>query len=89
MFSLDLPDFNSGNVYVQSETGNESGLLWSFNAEHGRRRLGRFPSAPNGMVTMLRQLPTGAIWVDGGHYGGMYGYNQATGAQLFFKHAAI
>ena len=32
VFSLNPPTFDSGQVYVQSDTGNESSQLWSFNA---------------------------------------------------------
>ena len=74
---------NSGHVYVQRGESYTGMQLWSFNAETGAVAW----SAPFGAQANSYYAPTvgnGSVFVAGGEYGGMYGFNQASGKQLFF-----
>ena len=81
-YSINPPTYDSGNVFVQ-RCYPSSANLWSFNATNG---------AVNWTVPFNAQLenylaPTvvsGRVWVEGGYNGGMYGFNETNGSQLFF-----
>jgi len=81
-YSINPPTYDAGNVFVQRCNGSSSGV-WSFNAATG---------ATNWVATHGAQFenyfaPTianGHVWVEGGNNGGMYGFDETTGAQFFF-----
>ena len=82
-YAINPPTYDSGNVYVQ-RSDSSSTALWSFDATTGvtnwvTRHGAQFENyfAPT--------VAAGHVWVNGGTYGGMYGFNQATGAQLFYQ----
>ncbi|MCE5268513.1 MAG: M36 family metallopeptidase [Planctomycetaceae bacterium] len=84
--SINPPTFDSGHVYVQREDHSSVGgnQLFSIDATTGVMTW----SAPFDAQWESYFAPTvadGKIFVDGGYYGGMYGFDQATGAQLFFS----
>jgi hypothetical protein len=82
-YSINPPTYNNGHVYVQWVEGSDS-KLWSFYAGSGLPHW----FSPFGAQSSRYFAPTitnGSIWVDGGSYGGMYGFNQADGSQLFFN----
>jgi hypothetical protein len=83
-YSVNPPTFAGGNVYFQRGKGfNDSPQLFCLDAATG---------SLNWVSTFSAQwerymAPTvfgDSVWVDGGTYGGLYGFNSATGAQRFF-----
>jgi outer membrane protein assembly factor BamB len=83
IFSVNPPSYAYGNVYVQ--TGNHGDDTWlrAFNATTGAPVF----QAPHEAQWERYFAPTvydGKIYVNGGYYGGMYGFDALTGAQLFF-----
>ena len=84
-FSINPPTFDNGQVYVQRGDHSDVGgcELWSLNAATGAVTW----STPFDAQWERYYAPTvanGKIWVDGGYYGGLYGFDQASGSQLFF-----
>ena len=57
--------------------------LWSFNAATGTTNW-IAPHNAQGENYLAPTVVGGRIWVEGGQNGGMYGFNEANGAQLFF-----
>ena len=83
--SINPPTAAGGNVYVQKGlgTGNDA-QLFSLNAANGATNW----TAPFGAQSDRYFAPTiynNSIWIDGGLYGGLYGFNATTGSQLFFN----
>ncbi len=79
--SVNAPTYDSGNVYVQRSYVSNSRLL-SFNAAGGPANW----AAPFSGIFDAFMGPTiggGGVYIDGGNSGGLYGYNQTNGAQLF------
>lgn len=83
-YSINPPTFDSGHVYVQrGDHGNDT-QLYSFHADTGVP----FWVAPHSAQWERYLAPTvadGKVWVNGGYYGGMYGFQQSDGQQLFFQ----
>jgi hypothetical protein len=82
-FSVNPPTVDGGHVYVQRSDNEGDTQLWSFNAATGAVVW----SAPFGSQWENYCAPTvanGSIYIDGGTYGGMYAFNQASGSQEFF-----
>jgi uncharacterized repeat protein (TIGR01451 family) len=81
-FSINPPTYDSGRLYVQRGDSYDDTQLWCLNAPDGSTNW----SAPHSAQWERYYAPTvynGDIWVDGGAYGGLYGFN-SDGAQLFF-----
>jgi uncharacterized repeat protein (TIGR01451 family) len=70
------PTFNSGNVYVQDPN------LWSFNAGNGSTNW-TMGIASQGAAYQAPTVVGSNIWVQGGKFSGMYGFN-TNGTELFF-----
>jgi hypothetical protein len=82
-YSINPPTYDSGSVYVQRCDNGGDTHLWNFNAITG----GVNWQAPHGAQWERYMAPTvadGGVWVNGGTYGGMYGFNQSNGSQRFF-----
>lgn len=84
VFSINPPTFDNGRVYVQvgQNLGGGSPMLWSFNATNGTALW----SSSFGAQWERYFAPTvvsNGIWMDGGYYGGLYGFN-TNGSQMFF-----
>ena len=84
VFSINPPTFDNGRLYVQvgQGLGGGSPLLWSFNATNGSVLW----SSSFGAQWERYFAPTvvsNGIWVDGGYYGGLYGFN-TNGSEMFF-----
>jgi cysteine-rich repeat protein len=80
--SVDPPAYANGSVYLQTN-GYSDKYLWSFDAENGTNR---FQSS---YITQHSRYyaPTpydGDVYVGGGYIGGSYGFDGATGSQLWF-----
>jgi len=86
-YSVNPPTANAGKVYVQkgnSIASSGDSKLWCFDAASGSPVW----SASFGAQWERYLAPTvvnDGVWVDGGYYGGLYGYNTADGSQRFFN----
>jgi hypothetical protein len=83
-YSINPPTYDAGKVYVQRGDHSNDTHLWSFHADSGIP----FWIAPHSAQWERYLAPCvadGKVWVNGGYYGGMYGFEQADGQQLFFN----
>jgi outer membrane protein assembly factor BamB len=83
VFSVNPPSYAYGNVYVQ--TGNHGSDTWlrAFDGETGAVVF----KAPHSAQWERYLAPTifdGKAYINGGYYGGMYGFDAFTGDQLWF-----
>jgi outer membrane protein assembly factor BamB len=83
-YSVNPPTYAQGRVYFQR--GNHSGdtHLWCLDASSGRLIF----AAPHSAQWERYAAPTiadGGAFLNGGGYGGMYGFDATTGAQRFFN----
>ncbi len=83
VYSVNPPSFAYGNVYVQ--TGNHSADTWlhAFDGESGDAVF-RSPHEAQWERYYAPTLYDGKAYVNGGTYGGMYGFDAYTGARLWF-----
>jgi len=81
-FSINPPTCDSGNVFVQ-RCYPSSTALWSFNATNGAINW-TAPHNAQGENYLAPTVVSGRVWVEGGQNGGMYGFNETNGTQLFF-----
>ena len=83
VFSVNPPSFAYGNVYVQ--TGDHSSDTWlrAFDGDSGVQ-IFQAPHAAQWERYFAPTLYDGKAYVDGGYYGGMYGFDAYSGAQLWF-----
>ena len=82
-YSVNPPAYDQGCVYMQRSDNWNDTQLWSFNALNGVTNW----TAPFNSQWERYMAPTiadGGIWVDGGTYGGLYGFNESDGSQRFF-----
>ncbi len=85
--SINPPTVNAGKVYVQkgkSTTPGNDSQLWCLDAAGGTSLW----IAPFGAQWERYFAPTvvnDGAWVDGGTYGGLYGFNTGNGSQRFFN----
>jgi hypothetical protein len=82
-FSVNPPTYDSGSVYIQ-RCYNSDTHLWSFDAITGKPNW----QSRHGAQSERYMAPTvadGGVWINGGVYGGIYGFNQVDGSQRFFQ----
>ncbi len=82
-YSLNPPTYDSGRLLFQRCDHSDDTYLYSLNATTGNLLW----AAPHAAQWERYQAPTvfgDGVWIDGGYYGGMYGFDLATGAQRFF-----
>ncbi len=86
-FSINPPTVDAGNVYVQkgnsTNPGNDS-QLWCINAASGTS-IWIAPFGAQGERYFAPTVVNDGVWVDGGTYGGLYGFNTGNGSQRFFN----
>lgn len=82
--SLNGPAYHSGTLYVQR--GNHSGdsQLWALSAQDGST-IWSTPFSAQWEEYLPPTVTETAVYVNGGSYGGMYGFDRGTGTQLFFN----
>jgi outer membrane protein assembly factor BamB len=77
------PASGNGSVYVTT-SGHEDSFLWSFDALSGAQGL----KSPYGNQWSRYKAPVvlgGAVYMAGGYYDGIYGFNATTGDTLWFR----
>jgi PQQ-like domain/Bacterial Ig-like domain (group 2) len=77
------PAYGNGSVYVTT-SGHQDSFLWSFDALSGAPGL----KSPYGNQWSTYKAPVvlnGAVYMAGGYYDGMYGFNATTGDTLWFR----
>lgn len=82
-FSLTGPSFHQGRVYLQRGNHGSDSQLWSLNASTGATVWSQ-PFSAQWENYLPPTLTDTSVYVNGGYYGGMYGYNRSTGAQIFY-----
>jgi len=88
-FSISPPTVDAGKVYVQKghATGATGSALYALDARSG----GLEWSAPVAAQWSNHYAPTvfeNGVWVNGGEFGGLYGFNTSNGTQRFFTSLA-
>lgn len=83
-FSINAPAWHDGVVYLQRGNHSSDSQLWALDAATGATRWSSPFSAQWGRY-QAPAVTDSAVYVNGGSYGGVYGYNRASGAQLFFQ----
>jgi hypothetical protein len=83
--SMNPPTYADGRVYFQNGKGTSTppSLLTCLDALNGHS-LWTQPIAAQWESYYAPTVADGGVWVNGGYYGGMYGFNAATGIQQFF-----
>lgn len=82
-YSVNPPAYSAGRVYFQRCDNSGDTHLWCLDAATGSLKW----AAPHGAQWEKYLAPTvadGGVFIDGGSYGGMYGFDAVTGAQRFF-----
>ena len=82
-YSINPPTYDGGFVYVQRGNHGSDTHLWCFNAASGVP-VWIAPHSAQWERYMAPTVADGGIWINGGYYGGMYGFDQADGTQRFF-----
>jgi outer membrane protein assembly factor BamB/subtilisin family serine protease len=80
--SLTGPSYHDGVIYLQRGNHSSDSQLWALNAATGATVW----SSPFQAQWEVYQPPTvidSAVYINAGYYGGIYGYNRSSGAQLF------
>lgn len=73
----------SGNlVYVPQNNQTPGTYLWAFNVSTGAVAWSS-PIASQWETYWSPVISNGSVWTNGGYYGGLYGFNASSGAQLF------
>ncbi|MEY2546177.1 MAG: large repetitive protein, partial [Verrucomicrobiota bacterium] len=83
-YSVNPPTYDSGRVLFQRCDHASDTYLYALNSKTG----GLLWAAPHDAQWEQYQAPTvfgDGVWVNGGYYGGMYGFDLATGAQRFYQ----
>ncbi len=82
-YSINPPTCDSGNVFVQRCYATST-ALWSFDAATGATN---WVAPHNAQFDsyLAPTVATGRVWVEGGYNGGLYGFSETNGAQLFFQ----
>jgi len=83
VFSVNPPSCGDGKVYVQTCDHAPDTWLHAFDATTGNE-LFRSPHAAQWEHYLAPTLYDDKVYVDGGSYGGMYGFDARTGARLWF-----
>jgi hypothetical protein len=83
-YTVNPPTYDQGYLFVQRNGLNGTTALWNFNAMTGTTNW----VAPHGAQVEHYLAPTvadGKVWISGGNYGGLYGFIETNGMQLFYQ----
>jgi outer membrane protein assembly factor BamB len=81
--SINPPTYDSGRVYTQRGNHSTDTQLWSIDAASGNTVWSASHQA-QWEDYMAPTVADAGIFVNGGYFGGMYGFNQSDGTQRFF-----
>jgi len=82
-FSINPPTYHDGAVFMQRGNHSDDTHLWSFDAITGQTNW-QTGHAAQWERYMAPTVADGMVWVNGGSYGGMYGFSRSNGVQRFF-----
>jgi outer membrane protein assembly factor BamB len=82
-YSINPPTYANGRVYVQRGDHGSDSQLWALDAATGSTAWSA-PFQAQWERYMAPVVADGGIFVNGGYYGGLYGFNQSDGSQRFF-----
>ncbi len=82
-FSINPPAYGYGNVYIQTGNHGSDTYLWAFDAATGDQVF-QSPHAAQWERYYAPTIYEGSVYVNGGYYGGMYGFDAFSGANLWF-----
>ncbi len=83
-YSINPPTANAGKVYVQRGNHSSDSQLWCLNDTDGSTAWS-VPFSAQWERYFAPLVVNDGVWVDGGSYGGLYGFNTADGSQRFFN----
>ncbi|MBL9173952.1 MAG: PQQ-binding-like beta-propeller repeat protein [Verrucomicrobiales bacterium] len=82
-FSVNPPAYADGAVFVQRGNHGSDSQLWKLDARTGAT-LWQSPFSAQWERYLAPTIAEGGVYVNGGYYGGLYGFDQLTGTQRFF-----
>ena len=82
--STNPPSVANGAVYIQRGNHSSDSQLFSIDSSSGNE-IWQSPFQQQWASYYAPVIADGKVFIPGGSYGGIYGYNQSTGAQLFFQ----
>ena len=82
-FSMNPPTFHEGSVYVQRGNHSADTQLWRLSAVDGAT-IWQAPLSAQWERYLAPTVVGDRVWVNGGYFGGMYGFDRNTGAQINF-----
>lgn len=83
-YSVNPPTFSEGSVYVQRGNDYSDTQLYRLSANDGSI-VWQAPHEEQQWERYLAPTVVGdRVWISGGYFGGMYGFNRHTGAQIAF-----
>ena len=86
-YSTNPPTYYEGSIYFQRGNHSSDSQLYSVNALNGETNW-KAPFAAQWESYKAPTIVNGKVYVNGGSYGGMYGFDANTGSQLFFANLA-
>ncbi|HYE32203.1 MAG TPA: PQQ-binding-like beta-propeller repeat protein [Methylomirabilota bacterium] len=82
--SMTAPTVTESGVYVQRGNHGADSYVIRLDPESGEQRW-RAPFAVQWSSHLPPVVADGGVYIQGGYYGGMYGYDEASGTQKFFR----
>lgn len=83
VYSVNPPSYAYGNVYLQTCDNYADTWLHSFDGKTGEE-IFKAPHAAQWERYLAPAIYDGKVYIDGGTYGGMYGFDAYSGSQLWF-----
>ncbi|MEO8056440.1 MAG: PQQ-binding-like beta-propeller repeat protein, partial [Acidobacteriota bacterium] len=83
LFSVNPPSYVNGIVYLQTCNHTPDTWLWAFDGGSGAK-LFQVPHTAQWERYYAPTVVDGRVYVNGGYYGGMYGFRGSNGEQLWF-----
>ncbi|MCM3875125.1 MAG: PQQ-binding-like beta-propeller repeat protein, partial [Thermoanaerobaculia bacterium] len=84
VFSVNPPAYVNGIVYLQTGNHTPDTWLWAFDGGSGTKHF-QVPHTAQWERYYAPTVVEGRVYVNGGYYGGMYGFNGLIGNQLWFS----
>jgi hypothetical protein len=84
IYSVNPPAYVNGIVYLQTGNHTPGTWLWAFDGGSGAK-LFQVPHSAQWENYYAPTVADGRVYVNGGYYGGMYGFRGSNGDQLWFS----